>query len=314
MNELQRKRERLDEAKLRVKDFADNIPKVSELKKFEEDTFWGLFSKNVTGDEMNKFVKELQENLKNSNSLLYGIIKEFGEVYTVFNILDIEYISYFDTSIEKLNAVTKTAEDSIKVNSRTIDALRLNSEKFIEFKNNSAKSIDATWNDVQKHTSLINEAKEKINEHQKNIEELSRFKNTIKGYKHVEDIDVMWEELQEEKNKSIQTVSKIERINESVKQLSAYKNSLEAIVHLEEKDETWRKVQSHSEELTGVNKKLDIMRKEKSDSDLSFTNSTKNLENTFNDYKTSMDKKLMISYIISGILFLSMILQYILTR
>ncbi|MEC5395508.1 hypothetical protein [Bergeyella sp. RCAD1439] len=401
MNELELKRKELDEAKLRVKKIEDRTPRAPVLRRFEESTFFGWMSKNVTGEEINKLVKDVQSALIESNNNSLKIIREFKEVYNVVDVLDREYIGYFEDSINKLNKVNGEVQDAQKDIRRTIEALRATIEKHSKYENKSSKiidelkskieilentidsnlqnlntiqniisylegfshfsNIDETWEDVQKHTSLINEAKvkinehqegikelsifknkidsykhieevdliwedvqkhsmlineskERINEHQKDIEELSKFKNTIDGYKHIADVDVIWDELQTEKNKSIEANSEIEKINESIKTLSSHKDIVKSIVHLSDIDETWEKVQMHIEQIDEVNKKVDLIKKEKLESDSAFTNANKHLDNTFNDYKTSLDKKLMISYVISGVLFVFLILQFILTH
>lgn len=136
MQDLKIKKQNFERAKNAIKNFSNNLPKTPQLNKFEENKLWGALSKNVTGKEMNQFVDIVAQQFIESNKTSVKIIKEFNDIYNVFEVLDKEYIEYFQTSIDNLIKVSddaqKAGNDALNAQKeidKTIQILKVTIEK-----------------------------------------------------------------------------------------------------------------------------------------------------------------------------------------
>lgn len=180
MQDLQVKKQNFERAKNAIKNFSNNLPKTPQLNKFEENTLWGALSKNVTGKEMNQFVDIVAQQFIESNKTSVKIIKEFNDIYNVFEVLDKEYIEYFQTSIDNLIKVSddaqKAGNDALSAQKeidRTIQVLKITIEKLkkhetetdekIKLLNDRVEITESNQNSkhaVQLNSSIHNENRE----------------------------------------------------------------------------------------------------------------------------------------------------------
>lgn len=176
-------------AKAKLKQFSDNIPQNPTLIKFEEDALWGVLSKNVTGKDMNEFVKEMQKILITGNKITKDIITEFKAIYDTFEALDKDYIQAILLSIKSSEKANDEALKANKDIERTIEALKLTVDKLNKFKNKSEEEIDLLKNQINTFQNTIDN-----NLH--NLQRIDALKSQLEEYKFLNDIDTMWKDVQ----------------------------------------------------------------------------------------------------------------------
>ena len=171
MNELTIQSNKFDEAKKRLKTFSNSKHSAIDLESVA--THGGLFDwfeHRVTGIELNGLTAQIQKYLISINDMQIKSIKEFAQVYQALEALDEEYIPAILTAIkaaEEASAQAKKSANEAKKNSRDI-------KKAME---------------VQKET----------------INVLTKFKNKIDEYEHLQDVDELWNDSQMAK-KSIKDI------------------------------------------------------------------------------------------------------------
>ena len=179
MSDFSIQKANFDKQKNELKKFADQPATCAEFKKFETSGgFFGLGDHNVTGEEANELVAKLQSCIAEINERDKNVIKEFGEVYKTFEILDQEYINAILISLKSAEKASQEAKDAqkdiddiIKAQQRTIDKLK-------EFKNqvNSYKhlpDIDGLWVSVQQIDLGIEEMADSIGNYDDRIKKIS---------------------------------------------------------------------------------------------------------------------------------------------
>ena len=142
-------------AKCKIKDTSNKVTDVS-LSPFEtKGKFLGSWSNhNITGKEMNDFVKTLQKTfieINNNTRTTYNFI---GEVYSAFDALDKEYIQGILTAIESSKKASDQAlRAQIDIN-QTVDALQLTVKSLLEFKKTMSNNLTIIRNSLIQITSL----------------------------------------------------------------------------------------------------------------------------------------------------------------
>lgn len=220
------------EAKTRaLKQFSEELPDAPVFEKFKTHGF--LFSHKVTGDELNGFVAQVQDCLIDINEHNRKLVKEFGQVYETFEVLDKEYINGILIGVESAKTASQEAKKAQKDANKTIALLQTTvqklkevTESLSEFKNEVNQyehlaDIDILWDDVGKLDKTIKSISAEIQEISANlrkcadkldgiekkvdpalevlqteIDNLSRFKEEINRYTHLADIDTMWQQLE----------------------------------------------------------------------------------------------------------------------
>ena len=160
-NEIVIKKHKFLKAKENIKKFSNELPKVVELNKFETSgTILGFTDHNVTGDEMNNFVAELQKIIAFDKSIDIKIIDKFNEVYLALEALDSEYVPAI------LTAIKSTEESSFQAKEASNQALKAQSD-----------------------------IKKVIEQLKRHIEILRTFKDKIEKLEHIYEIDDIWDGL-----------------------------------------------------------------------------------------------------------------------
>ena len=163
MQDIQVKKQNFETLKNTLKSFSNNLPKTPLLVKFQEDNWIGL-SKNVTGKEMNEFIVKLQKVFSETNATSIKIIKEFNDIYNVFEALDKEYIEYFEASIQNLTIVNEKAQDAQKDVDSALKVLRVTIEKLNEYKNISTNQIENIEYRLNSYENYLGAKLEQLNE------------------------------------------------------------------------------------------------------------------------------------------------------
>ncbi|SUA54802.1 Uncharacterised protein [Oligella ureolytica] len=102
MNKLTIQKSKFDDEKNKIKAFAKNLPSEIALPCVDTDgALWGLFDHRVTGAELNRLSKQIQNNLIATNQTVSTIIKEFTQIYNTFEALDKNYIQAIVGSVEE---------------------------------------------------------------------------------------------------------------------------------------------------------------------------------------------------------------------
>ena len=197
MKELVVKKANFEKSIKAMKKLSNQNKELPELKRFEEKSW--IFKKKVTGEEMNVFAGQVQENLINLNQKTNVFYKQFVEVYDAFESLDKEYIAGIVGAFEQAIEATKKAEDAQKDINATVDLLKITVERIKEFNSKVSSELSIIDSDNWKENALkhqkeldeidakadeiiktINEYK---NSHQELMNELSLYRKEVKKYK-----------------------------------------------------------------------------------------------------------------------------------
>ncbi len=108
MSNLPINRSNFEVNKEKIKQFSANIPRPIKLNEVDEKRFF-FFDHNVTGEEFNQLIQDLQKALKDSNEVDRKIIKEFGSIYDTFEALDKGYIQGICASVASADEASKQA-------------------------------------------------------------------------------------------------------------------------------------------------------------------------------------------------------------
>ena len=195
-----------------IEEFGKMATKEIEITPVQtEGTFIPFNDHNVTGDELNDVITEIQEHLIELNKLQIKFVREFSNVYDAFNYLDKDYIDAINNNIHTIGVVSNQAlTASRQANEAAIQAQMAN------------KNVEAAV-DTQK----------------KIVDTLCIFKADIDKIKHIWNIDEIWENTEDAREKinklgdelkklhgvvdatALQTESNYNRIQDQLKNLSA---------------------------------------------------------------------------------------------
>lgn len=213
MNKLQVDNKDFNSAKQKLKQFSDNLPENQSLKTFEENTLWGVLSKNVTGKDMNDFVKEMQKIIISGNKTTKNIVTEFKVIYDTFEALDQNYIQAILVAIENSEKASNEANEAQNDIKRTIEALKLTVEKLYQFKNESAEAVDLLKYKIDAFQSTIDQSLH-------NLQRIDALKSQLEKHKHLNDIDTIWSDVQLNKEE-------LSKVNANLNSLSIKSNELD---------------------------------------------------------------------------------------
>ena len=203
-----------------IEEFGKMATKEIEITPVQtEGTFIPFNDHNVTGDELNDVITEIQEHLIEVNKLQIKFVREFSNVYDAFNYLDKDYIDAINNNIHTIGVVSNQAlTASRQANEAAIQAQMAN------------KNVEAAL-DTQK----------------KIVDTLCIFKADIDKIKHIWNIDEIWENTEDAREKinklgdelknlhgvvdatALQTENSYNRIQDQLKNLSADINQAFAI-------------------------------------------------------------------------------------
>ena len=211
MEQLEIQSHNFQEKILKNKSNSDQKLHKLELKKVDEskgamqhleDLLYGrgFFPEHVvTGKEFNTFIEQLQPYLHNFNSAQIDLYKELGEVYSLLEGLDKDYIQAIIVSIKAAEETSKgirntqnQIEGIVKNQKQTIEKLKEFKQKIDSYTH--LKDIDSMWNTVNEHSKQMN-----VFEQQGSVTVTS-----MKKYQ--EEIDRKIEKLTQESNSKIESL------------------------------------------------------------------------------------------------------------
>ena len=160
----------------------------------------GFFPEHVvTGKEFNTLIEQLQPYLHNFNSAQIDLYKEVGEVYSLLEGLDKDYIQAIIVSIKAAEETSKgirntqnQIEGIVKNQKQTIEKLKEFKQKIDSYTH--LKDNDSMWNTVNAHSKQMN-----VFEQQGSVTVTS-----MKKYQ--EEIDRKIEKLTQESNSKIESL------------------------------------------------------------------------------------------------------------
>lgn len=199
MQKIVVKKDKFKNALAKIEKDSQNNRDINELEKFDEKSgLFGLFPKKVTGQEMNAFTAQLQDNLLKMNSKINAFYKQFSDVYTAFETLDKEYISGIVGAFNQAIEATKRADDAQKSVNRTVDILKKTVEKIKEF--NDKVSYELSRIDSENWRENALKYKRELEDLDSKTEEIVQ---TITQYKEqYEDLKFQLESYRKEKRKT----------------------------------------------------------------------------------------------------------------
>lgn len=141
-------------AKSNIEEFSKKLPANPSFRRVDENGwFLGFTEHNVTGNEMNRFIGEVQSKLIDVNNTLRGAIGEFKEVYNALDALDNEYISGILKSIEEAENASNQALSAQKDVDVTVRNLKKTVEGLIHLKE-SVSELSESVDDLQKQKRI----------------------------------------------------------------------------------------------------------------------------------------------------------------
>lgn len=160
----------------------------------------GFFPEHVvTGKEFNTLIEQLQPYLHNFNGTQIDLYKELGEVYSLLEGLDKDYIQAIIVSIKAAEETSKGIQNTqnqiesiVKNQKQTIEKLKEFKQKIDSYTH--LKDIDSMWYTVNEHSKQMN-----VIEQQGSVTVTS-----MKKYQ--EEIDRKIEKVTEESNSKIESL------------------------------------------------------------------------------------------------------------
>ncbi|NLJ94146.1 MAG: hypothetical protein GX326_01430 [Clostridiaceae bacterium] len=142
-----------------LKTFSKELPEEAKLPSVPTTGgLFGWFNYDVTGNDLNKLTKSIQDKMIEQNKVLVRTIQEFNTIYDTFSALDKEYIQGILVSLKAAEAANDKALKGLK--------------------------------GVQTNQSEI---KQIINQQAQIIQVLKNYKEKLETIRHLEDIDYIFE-------------------------------------------------------------------------------------------------------------------------
>ena len=187
MSDIVIKKHDFVEAKEKIKKFSENLPQIETLQTVAtiDEGFFIDSKHKVTGDELNKRLRVINEAFIKLNGLNIDIVREFRAVYEAFEFLDKDYVSSILCAIESAakasDEALQASEEAAEIGKRAketsdnlnsvVDVLgklsKSNNEKVEHLKKrlqsiNHLDEVDGTWNEVQSLKCLVENQKTQI--------------------------------------------------------------------------------------------------------------------------------------------------------
>lgn len=149
-------------AKSSIQQFASTVPDEITLQEFEVDCWHGLWDHKVTGQEMNNYSLQVQNQFIRTNETLRSVFYEFSDVYDAFEALDKDYIQGILIAIREAEEASEQAlqasEQALNAsdeNKRTIEALKKTIEKIKEIKKDVSSMQSSSQKQIVNSNTLL---------------------------------------------------------------------------------------------------------------------------------------------------------------
>lgn len=139
-----------NEAKNAIKKFSENSDSVAQFSTVAQKNW--LFSHNVTGEELNKFIMEVQAQFYGAGKTQVEIIKEFGQIYNALESLDKGYIQGIMLSVNGVEEDQKEIKNLFKVQTKTVEKLQ-----------NLFKTQEDTVHKLEENIEILKKVENKVN-------------------------------------------------------------------------------------------------------------------------------------------------------
>ncbi|WP_300759283.1 hypothetical protein [uncultured Brachyspira sp.] len=229
-----------------------------------------LFDHNVTGEELNNIISQLQNYMISSNNIHKRFTEEFVEIYNAFEYLDKDYIAAIITSIKSIEEISKKEQQDRKDIRNIIYQLEQSVKVLKKFKEDIDKlkhinDVDKLWNIIKNN-----------NEHfVKSIQDLTKFKEDINKLNHINDIDDLWTISENNKNTLDAHSYKLKDIKndnehfvKSIQDLTKFKEDIDKLNYINDIDDLWnitennsKNLNIHSGKFIDFNKQIQILNK-----------------------------------------------------
>lgn len=209
MNDIIPKSYEFEKIKNQLKEFSKQYPENFDFEKVETTT-WFFFDHSVTGEELNNTITKIQKHLMMLKEKQLQLVKEFNEIYNALEILDKDYIQKILIAINMANIANEKSKEAytrIENSQKEIKKSQIDIKTIIE---NQKRTID-TLIKFKENISY------KMEEGQKQLNELYEFKSKLEKDKYFSDLDKMWEEIQiinSEKKEQSEKIMKLITENE----------------------------------------------------------------------------------------------------
>ena len=235
--------------------------------------FLDLFDHKVTGDELNKRLKTIQNFFISSNNQINRIITEFREIYNTFDVLDKDYIA---SIVSFVKAIEKTSND-VRLQQESIN---IHQEKILSHQDSLEIQHDKIKGNIKNITKIV--------------ECIKTFNKKLNSYSHLSDIDEIWKDCEYIKAKMHETSSEVKKcmkdistfksqnqkvednitalkdniestaqqLNdqiETIQGLIDFRTKLESIEHLNDVDEFWQVLQEHSNAFVAIKEQEKVL-------------------------------------------------------
>ena len=146
-------------AKKEIREFSQRMNSDISINKVVKAHFWN--GKNITADELNKTIEEVQTIIEDLNNSRIDSGRLFNRIYEVIEFLDSQYMPGIASSIEatkQVSEATHAAQTEIDKLIKSHESLLKNMVKFKK-RDNSYKhlqDVDSMWNSIQKMKNRVN--------------------------------------------------------------------------------------------------------------------------------------------------------------
>lgn len=248
MNEIEIKRHSFDLMKNRLKEFTEKREAELEIDEVQTNgSFFGLGDHKVTGDELNRRLKTIQEHFIAVNTTNNKVIKEFREIYNALDVLDRDYIA---SIVANVKAIEKTSND-VRIQQGT---LKQHNDKLAS----QQSKLDAHQVEIEKNVANIS----------KIVATLKVFKEKLEVYKHLTDIDKIWNDISEAKenlnviNNSMQNIdADIQNMQKHIDEVDAFISNINGYEHLQDVDEMWKSLATAHSTLKNISGTIELIQK-----------------------------------------------------
>ena len=241
------------EAKNSLQKYMGQAKKDVELSRVPNDE--GLFKlrkHKVTGSELNRITSQIQDYLRNLNTLGQGLVDEFGQVYQAFEYLDKDYISGIVASIKAAEEVSKQEQKDRKDIKELVAQHELSVAVLKKFKADIDQlkhltDIDKAWDLIEKQTKLS--------------KEFSEYLAGLSKVKHLKDVDELYTDFEKLQKDFSALCVKHSQYADELKTVREYCDTLSKLKHISDIDKLWNIAETSTTEIHNIKTTLeDYMR------------------------------------------------------
>lgn len=244
MGELAIKHHDFENEKKKIKKFSEQTTTELDLKRVDDskdvreflgDCIFGRgigLDHKVTGEELNQLITQVQTHFQGINSTQIKLIKEFGQVYSVFEALDKDYIPAILISIKATEETSQRIQETQGQIKEIVENQRKTLEELKKFKTKldgyvHIGDIDKIWLDCQGWHREISSLSKFVDSAAESSKESAKKVDAVK-------VSLM---ATEEKISELSKESNI--LAQSLESIIAFTSAMEEISHLQDLDEMW---------------------------------------------------------------------------